>query len=170
MRKRRTHSKHNPILIIILFAIIVLVVIGVYFVVNSKLDSSKTMKTNEKTEEKEEDTNMEETTSQLSEDQQKEEQKNDETKEYNFDTQTGEDEVKIEASKMVGATGFAGASNYKFYLRGTTLYFRDVSISTNEEEILAYNVKDLYLENKEVTAELYSDGKVVKENNYITYK
>ena len=53
---------------------------------------------------------------------------------------------------------------------GTTLYFRDVSVSDNEEEILAYNVKDLYLENKEVVAVLYSDGEIVKENNYITYK
>lgn len=88
---------------------------------------------------------------------------------YEFETQTGEN-VTVEANKMVEATGFAGASNYKFYLRGTTLYFRDTSSDDNEEEIIAYNVKDLYLENKEVTAELGANGKIVKENNYVTYK
>ena len=71
---------------------------------------------------------------------------------------------------MVEATGFAGASNYKFYLRGTTLYFLDTSDANNKEEIIAYNVKDLYLENKEVTAELGANGRIVKENNYVTYK
>lgn len=94
---------------------------------------------------------------------------NSKTEEYKFENQSGE-EVTIEASKIVTATGFAGASNYKFYLRGTTLYFQDTSSSDNKEEIIAYNIKDLYLENKEVTAELGANGKIVKENNYITYK
>lgn len=88
---------------------------------------------------------------------------------YDFETQTG-DNVSVEANKMVEATGFAGASNYKFYLRGTTLYFLDTSDANNKEEIIAYNVKDLYLENKEVTAELGANGRIVKENNYVTYK
>ena len=90
-------------------------------------------------------------------------------KEYNYKTQDGED-VTIKADKSVTATGFAGAGNYKFFLRGTTLYFRNTSSDDNQEEVLAYNVKDLYLENKEVVAELGKDGKIVKENNYITYK
>ena len=89
--------------------------------------------------------------------------------EYTYENQAGE-EVKVEANKVVEATGFAGASNYKFYLKGTTLYFKNISNPENEEELLAYNVEDLYLENKEVTAKLASNGKIVKENNYITYK
>ena len=66
-------------------------------------------------------------------------------KEYNYKTQDGED-VTIKADKAVTATGFAGAGNYKFFLRGTTLYFRNTSSDDNQEEILAYNVKDLYFE------------------------
>lgn len=88
---------------------------------------------------------------------------------YEFKNQTGED-VIIEADKLVEATGFSGASNYKFYLKGTVLYFRNISNISNKEELLAYGVKDLYLENKEVTAELNEQGKIVKENNYVTYK
>ena len=88
---------------------------------------------------------------------------------YEFKNQTGED-IIIEADKLVEATGFSGASNYKFYLKGTVLYFRNISNINNKEELLAYGVKDLYLENKEVTAELNEQGKIVKENNYVTYK
>lgn len=99
---------------------------------------------------------------------------NEETKEeeYNeteeFTNQDGE-EVKVSGDKVVSATGFAGASNYKFYLRNGTLYFKNIS-KDDEEEIIATGVKDLYLENKEVTAELGENGKIVKENNYVTYK
>lgn len=103
------------------------------------------------------------------EEKQKDKQESEKTKEYTFDSQTSQGEVKVEANKVVEATGFAGASNYKFYLRGTTLYFKDVS-SNDSEEILAYNVKDIYLKNNEVTAKLYSDGKVIKENDYIDYE
>ena len=48
------------------------------------------------------------------------------------------------------------------------MYFRN--ISTDKEEIIATGVKELYLENKEVTAELSEEGKIIKENNYINYK
>lgn len=88
---------------------------------------------------------------------------------YEFKNQTGED-IIIEADKLVEATGFSGASNYKFYLKGTVLYFKNISNINNKEELLAYGVKDLYLENKEVVAELNEQGKIVKENNYVTYK
>ena len=84
-----------------------------------------------------------------------------------FKNQEGEN-VEVSGDKIVSATGFAGASNYKFYLRKGTLYFRN--ISTDKEEIIATGVKDLYLENKEVTAELSEEGKIIKENNYINYK
>lgn len=169
MRRRKKNSGNG--LIIIIIVIVIALVCGVYFLYNSNIDNKTTTKNTLKTEEKikKEDKENTKTTTQNIEEQQKEEQKQEETKEYNFDTQNGE-EVKVDANKAVSATGFSGASNYKFYLRGTTLYFRDVSISSNKEEIIAYNVKDLYLENKEVTAELYSDGQIVKENNYITYK
>ncbi|MBQ6495389.1 MAG: hypothetical protein IJI49_05245 [Bacilli bacterium] len=99
---------------------------------------------------------------------------NEETKEEEYDeteeftNQDGE-EVKVSGDKVVSATGFAGASNYKFYLRNGTLYFKNIS-KDDEEEIIATGVKDLYLENKEVTAELGENGKIVKENNYVTYK
>ena len=88
---------------------------------------------------------------------------------YTFKSQDGE-KITIKADKLVTATGSAGASNYKYYLRGTTLYFRDISSSKNEEVILAYNVKDLYLDGDTVVAELKDNGKVVRENSYITYK
>ena len=89
-------------------------------------------------------------------------------KKYTYENQEGE-KVTIKADKSVEATGFAGASNHKFFLRGTTLYYKNVS-SGEDEVILAYNVEDLLLENKEVTAILAKDGKIVTENNYITYK
>ena len=99
------------------------------------------------------------------------ETKEDNSEEYKetekFKNQEGED-VEVSGDKIVSATGFAGASNYKFYLRKGTLYFRN--ISTDKEEIIATGVKDLYLENKEVTAELSEEGKIIKENNYINYK
>ena len=88
---------------------------------------------------------------------------------YTFKSQDGE-KITIKADKLVTATGFAGASNYKYYLRGTTLYFRDISSSKNEEEILAYNVKDIYLDGDMVVAELQTNGNIVKENSHITYK
>ncbi len=88
---------------------------------------------------------------------------------YTFKSQDGE-KITIKADKLVTATGSAGASNYKYYLKGTTLYFRDISSSKNEEVILAYNVKDIYIDGDEVIAELKDNGKVVKENSYITYK
>ena len=88
---------------------------------------------------------------------------------YTFKSQDGE-KITIKADKLVTATGSAGASNYKYYLRGTTLYFRDISSSKNEEVILAYNVKDIYIDGDKVIAELKDNGKVVRENSYITYK
>ncbi len=96
-------------------------------------------------------------------------EKNEKQSNYTFKSQEG-DTITIKANKLVSATGFSGASNYKYYLKGTTLYFRDISSSKNEEEILAYNVKDIYLEGDMVIAELETNGNVVKENSYITYK
>ena len=171
--KRKKKKKNNLITFI---SILVVISIGVYLIYNNldKKNNKPDNKTSDKTEIKEEsNTKKEETNNKkeetIPEEEQKQEQKEEKPEEYEFNTQEGE-EVKVDANKMVEATGFSGASNYKFYLRGTTLYFKDVSISETEEEILAYNVKDLYLKNKRVTAELYSDGKIVKENNYITYK
>ena len=86
-----------------------------------------------------------------------------------FEDQEGKT-IEITANKIVSATGFAGASNYKFYLKEETLFFLNIANKNNKEEIIATGVKDLYLENKEVTAELFENGKIVKENNYITYK
>lgn len=96
-------------------------------------------------------------------------EKNEKQSNYTFKSQEG-DTITIKADKLVAATGFSGASNYKYYLRGTTLYFRDISSSKNEEEILAYNVKDIYLDGDMVVAELETSGNVVKENAHITYK
>ena len=89
--------------------------------------------------------------------------------EESFKDQEG-NEVKISGDKVVSATGFAGASNYKFYLKSGILYFRNIASEDSKEEVIATGVKDLYLENKEVVAELNKDGKIVKENNYIIYK
>ncbi len=84
-----------------------------------------------------------------------------------FTNQQGK-EVKITAEKIVGATGFAGSSSYKYYLIDGNLYYKN--ISSGVEDLIATGVKDLYLENYEVTAELTEEGKIVKENNYVTYK
>ncbi len=98
----------------------------------------------------------------------KEEEKVEYKEQEKFKNQEGET-VKIKGDKIVSATGFAGASNYKFYLKDGNLYFKNISTDT-EEELIATGVKDLYLENKEVTAELEENGKIVKENNYVIYK
>lgn len=160
-RRRKKRSKYIGVIILLL-----VVVGGIFYLIsnNEKLSESDIEKENTKKEDKT-DTEIEEDESIIEET----EEPSEEVREYTVETQTGE-EIKVEANKMVTATGFSGASNYKYYLRGTTLYFQNVSSSENKEEIIAYNVKDIYLENKEVVAELYEDGKIVKENNYITYK
>lgn len=89
-----------------------------------------------------------------------------EMKEYDFENQDGE-KVKIEANKEVTATGFAGANNHVFYLQGNDLYYKNISTGVNE--LIATGVTDLYLNGADVTAELGKDGKILKENNYITY-
>ena len=166
---RRRKGFNGGIILVIIVLVVALIGGGAYFLLNDN-DSSTSNVTRDKEKTGESSSSIDDTDdTTVTEEEQKKEQEAEATTDYDFDTQTGE-EVKVEANKVVEATGFSGASNYKFYLRGTTLYFRDVSVSTNEEEILAYNVKDLYLENKQVTAELYSDGEIVKENNYITYK
>ena len=174
---RRKKGFNGGIILVIIVFVVALIGGGAYFLLNDN-DSSTSNVTRDKEKTGESSASIDDTDDSTSnssddttvtEEEQKKEQEAEATIDYDFDTQTGE-EVKVEANKVVEATGFSGASNYKFYLRGTTLYFRDVSVSTNEEEILAYNVKDLYLENKQVTAELYSDGEIVKENTYITYK
>ncbi len=87
-------------------------------------------------------------------------------KDYTITNQEGE-EVKINANKTVTATGFAGASNHVFYLDGSDLYYMD--LSQNSKELIATGATDLYLNGEDVTCKLGSDGKVIKENNYITY-
>ena len=42
--------------------------------------------------------------------------------------------------------------------------------SNNSYVELQIRICNLYLENKEVTAELGANGRIVKENNYVTYK
>ena len=116
---------------------------------------------------KKEDIKENKTTTKTENDNKKKEE-DESNKKYTYKNQEGE-KVTIKADKSVEATGFAGASNHKFFLRGTTLYYKNIS-SGEEEVIIAYNVKDLYIENKEVTADLDKDGKIVVENNYITYK
>ena len=66
----------------------------------------------------------------------------------------------------LNSTGFSGSSNYKYYIKDDNLYFRNISNSNNEEELLANNIKDLYLEGEDVIAVLDKDGKIVKENKY----
>lgn len=168
MRKRRKQETKKNLILLLIILIVVLIISFVIY--NNQTKATKT-KINEpaqnQTFQNEEKREIDEN---ISEEEDKKNQENAETTEQTYITQSGDEEVKVEANKVVSATGFAGASNYKFYLRGTTLYFRNISSSDTEEEILAYNVKDVYLENKDVVAELYSDGKIVKENNYITYK
>ncbi|MBR3161463.1 MAG: hypothetical protein IKF19_01875 [Bacilli bacterium] len=133
--------------------------------VNSTDNKKSTLKDSNKNKPKEEKKEKNKTTqAEKKEEDNKEEGK----KTYTYNDDEGE-KVTIKADKSVEATGFAGAGNHKFYLRGTTLYYKNIS-NDNDEIILAYNVKDLYMENKEVTAELDKDGKIVTENNYITYK
>lgn len=87
---------------------------------------------------------------------------------YSFENQNGDD-VEIKADKVVEATGFAGASNYKFYLNSEgILYFENISVSNSKEKI-ASGVDDVYLDGEQVTAKLSKNGKILKENNYIIY-
>lgn len=171
MRKKRKR-KNNGLGIVLLVVVGVLLAGGFYGYRYYFQDDTRKTDT-KKVDNERKNNNVEdkrEVSEEVTEEEDKKQQESQEPTEYNFETQASDEEVKVEANKVVSATGFSGASNYKFYLRGTTLYFRNVSYSDSQEEIIAYNVKDIYLENKEVTAELYSDGKIVKENNYITYK
>lgn len=159
-------KRNNKVWLIIGIILVIIILLGKTIYLNQ--DKTKEPLTTEKE-------NQEETETQEDIDNTEEENNltdntisNTQTK-YEFKNQTGED-IIIEADKLVEATGFSGASNYKFYLKGTVLYFRNISNINNKEELLAYGVKDLYLENKEVTAELNEQGKIVKENNYVTYK
>ena len=168
MRKKRKQETKKNILLLAVILIIVLIISLIIYKHPTKETKTTTKESNQnQIIQNEEKRKIDEN---ISEEEDKKNQEKAETTEQTYITQSGDEEVKVEANKVVSATGFAGANNYKFYLRGTTLYFRNISSSDTEEEILAYNVKDVYLENKEVVAELYSDGKIVKENNYITYK
>ena len=159
MRRKKSNSNWSIVILIALLFIVIGTV--VYLIQYNNENKQKNTTTNNATE----NNNQEEETKQET----KEEPDKTEYKENEeFKNQEG-DNVEISGDKIVSATGFAGASNYKFYLRNGTLYFRNISKDT-EEEIIATGVKDLYLENKEVTAELTENGKIVKENNYITYK
>ena len=166
MRRKRKNSNWEPVLIVALIFIgigITTYIVHTYSDKDEYKDNTTTNNTTKKDndeEVKKEDNNKKEETD--NKDTTKQETKN-------FKDQEGND-VKISGDKVVSATGFAGASNYKFYLRNGTLYFRNIANEDNKEEVIATGVKDLYLENKEVTAELSENGKIVKENNYITYK
>ena len=169
MARRRRKRKQDTLSIMGKVIVLILAVIAGYFMYKNYgdevIDKVKTTNTKEETEKEstKEETKKEESTTK-EEDNKKEEGK----KKYTYEDQEGE-KVTIKADKSVEATGFAGASNHKFFLRGTTLYYKNIS-SGEDEVILAYNVEDLYIENKEVTALLSKDGKIVVENNYITYK
>ena len=165
MRRRKNKSNWSIVLIVgVLFIVIgtITYLTHSYILSNSK-ENNVTNKINNKDNKNEQKEEKEETNTESKEENKKEE------KTESFKDQEGND-VKISGDKIVSATGFAGASNYKFYLRNGSLYFRNISDEDSKEEIIATGVKDLYLENKEVTAELLPDGKIVKENNYITYK
>ncbi len=91
-------------------------------------------------------------------------------KEETFDFTDDEgNNVEIKAEKIVTATGFAGASNYQFYIIDNDLYFENISISGSKEKI-ATGVADIYLKGENVTAKLKKNGKVLKENNYVMYE
>ncbi|MEE3343816.1 MAG: hypothetical protein VZS44_06985 [Bacilli bacterium] len=172
-RRRRKKSNNDTLGMVGKIIIVCLVVLAGYFTYKNygnkilgndtrkeQVDNKDKAKNNDK-EEKTETTNTETNDKKDKKDDNKGEEK------YTYHNQEGEN-VTIKADKSVEATGFAGASNHKFFLRGTTLYYRNIS-SGDKEVVLAYNVEDLYLENKEVTAVLSKDGKIVEENNYITY-
>ncbi|MDD6323540.1 MAG: hypothetical protein PUA73_02905 [Bacilli bacterium] len=89
-----------------------------------------------------------------------------EKKEHTVINQEGE-EVKITANKTISATGFAGASNHVFYLDGTDLYY--TNLANNTKELIATGVTDIYLDGEDVMANLGAGGKILKENDYISY-
>ncbi len=88
---------------------------------------------------------------------------------YTFKSQDGE-KITIKADKLVTAKGFAGASNHVFYLKGQTLYYRNISTENNNEELLAYNINDIFVEGDMVVATKQSNSEIITENNYITYR
>ena len=162
MKKRKNSSNWKAVLIVAL----IFICVGILtYIVHTQIPKKVLKKTNNNVTEKK--TNIQNNNKEESNKNEKEESKKQETEK--FEDQEG-NEVEITGDKIVGATGFAGASNYKFYLKDGTLFFRNISNKENKEEIIATGVKDLYLENKEVIAELSENGNIVKENNYITYK
>ena len=167
MAKRRRKKQESLSIIGKVIILIIDVFVGFFTYQNygNKVLNKVNNTTNKEKKDKKEETAKEETTSSTTKEENKKEEGN---KKYTYENQEGE-KVTIKADKSVEATGFAGASNHKFFLRGTTLYYKNIS-SGEDEIILAYNVEDLYIENKEVTALLSKDGKIVTENNYINYK
>lgn len=93
----------------------------------------------------------------------------DEMNSYEFKTQLGED-VIIKADKLVTATGFTGSSFYHFYLLGNTLYLKNTSNLENEEQVIAYNIKDIGEEKYDIYAIEDDNTIIVNQTNYITFK
>lgn len=88
---------------------------------------------------------------------------------YEFKTQFGEN-VVIKADKLVTATGFTGSSFYHFYLLGNTLYLKNTSNLENEEQIIAYNIKNIGEEKYDIYAIEDDNTIIVNQTNYITFK
>lgn len=150
--------KKVRIIILALFIILVVILGTLYLTnANNSKNEKKAEKATKTTEIKEEKDNS-----------QTEEVEEEGTNNYVFTDDEGND-VEIKADKVVTATGFAGSSNYQFYLIGTDLYFENISITDSKEKI-AEGIEDVYLKGEYVTAVLGENGKILKENNYITYE
>lgn len=145
--------KNKKILITLLFAILITIfACFIVFGINNKEDNKKTKNSGLKAALSENEQGRVDNKKQI----------------YSFNDENG-NKVEIKADKIVTATGFAGASNYQFYIIDNNLYFENISISDSKEK-LASGVNDIYLKGENIVAKLNANGKILKENNYVTYE
>ena len=88
-------------------------------------------------------------------------------KSFTFETASGT--VNIEADKALTPRGFAGATNYIFYIKNNNLY---LFVNGIEDELYAENVLDIYYETaqvEEISVKLEANSNIVKESSYLKY-
>ena len=87
---------------------------------------------------------------------------------YTFDTAYGK--VKIDADKALQARGTAGASNYIFYIKDSSLYLK--KDDTGVDRKYANGVDDIYYEDERIetiTVKLNASSTLSNENSYLEY-
>lgn len=131
-------------------------------------NKSKQLKNNEETTEKKDSSTD---TSTISEDDEKSENKedsNDNTSNDNSNKTNNNDDKKEYEDGYITASGYAGASDNVYYTKNGVLYHE--KLSTKEKTKLAEGVKKIELDIETLIAYKGKNFKIIKEDNYVTYK